>query len=104
MKFPRAMYSLRMSFWTVPRSFSEADALLGRHQLVEQQEHGGGRVDGHRGGDLVQRDPAERGAHVVERVDGHAGAADLAEAARVIGVEPELRGQAKAMESPWNRP
>ena len=22
MKFPRAMYSLRMSFWVVPRSFS----------------------------------------------------------------------------------
>ena len=31
-------------------------ALLLGHQLVEQQEHGRGRVDGHRRGDLGQRD------------------------------------------------
>jgi hypothetical protein len=47
MKFPRAMYSLRMSFWVVPRS-------------------------------------------VFDRVDRDARAADLAETARVVGVQSEL--------------
>ncbi len=39
MKFPRAMYSLRMSFWVVPRSLPGVDALLLADQLVEQQQH-----------------------------------------------------------------
>ena len=93
MKFPRAMYSLRMSFWAVPRSFSGVDALLLADELVEQQQHRRGRVDRHRGRDLVERDAVERGPHVVERVDRDAGAPDLAEAARVVGVEAELGRQ-----------
>ena len=68
-------------------------ALLFGDELVEQQQHAGGRVDRHRGGDLGERDPVERGAHVVDRVDRDAGAADLAEAARVVGVEAELGRQ-----------
>ena len=73
--------------------------LLGRHalllgdQLVEQQEHAGGGVDRHRGRDLAERDAVERGPHVVDRVDRDAGAADLAQAARVVGVEAELGRQ-----------
>ena len=43
--------------------------------------------------DLVERDAVERGAHVVERVDRDPGAPDLAEAARVVGVEAELGGE-----------
>ena len=39
MKFPRAMYSLRMSFWTVPRELLARHALLLGDQLVEQQQH-----------------------------------------------------------------
>ena len=39
MKFPRAMYSLRMSFWVVPRSVLGGHALLLAHQLVEQEQH-----------------------------------------------------------------
>ena len=39
MKFPRAMYSLRMSFWVVPRSCSARHALLLADELVEQQQH-----------------------------------------------------------------
>ena len=93
MKFPRAMYSLRMSFWVVPRSLLGLDALLLADQLVEQQQHRGGRVDRHRGRDLVERDAVEGGPHVVERVDRDAGAPDLAEAARVVGVEAELGRQ-----------
>ena len=93
MKFPRAMYSLRMSFWTVPVSLLARHALLLGDQLVEQQQHAGGRVDGHRGRDLVERDAVEGHPHVLERVDRHAGAPDLAEAARVVGVQAELGRQ-----------
>ena len=93
MKFPRAMYSLRMSFWVVPRSCSRLHALLLADQLVEQQQHRGGRVDRHRRRDLVERDAVEHPPHVVDRVDGDAGAADLALAERVVGVAAELGGQ-----------
>ena len=68
-------------------------ALLLADELVEQQQHRGGRVDRHRRRDLVERDAVERRAHVVDRVDRDAGAADLAEAARVVGVQAELRRQ-----------
>ena len=81
MKFPRAMYSLRMSFWVVPRRLVDSHALLLADELVEQQQARGRRVDRHRGGHLVERDAVEHAAHVVDRVDGHAGAADLALAA-----------------------
>ena len=76
-----------------------AGELLARHalllgdQLVEQQQHGGRRVDRHRGRDLVERDAVEGHPHVLERVDRHAGAADLAQAARVVGVQAELGRQ-----------
>ena len=69
------------------------DALLLADELVEQQQHARGRVDGHAGADLVERDAVERGPHVVERVDRDPGAPDLAEAARVVGVEAELGGE-----------
>ena len=100
MKFPRAMYSLRMSFWTVPRSLLRRDALLLADELVEQQQHRRGRVDRHRRRDLVERDAVEGRPHVVERVDRHAGAADLAQAARVVGVQAELRRQVEGHREP----
>ena len=104
MKFPRAMYSLRMSFWVVPRSCSRLDALLLADDLVEQQQHRGGRVDRHRRRDLVERDAVEGGPHVVDRVDGDAGAADLAEAARVVGVQAELGRQVEGhRQARWPR-
>ncbi len=87
------MYSLRTSFWTVPRSCSRRDALLLADQLVEQQQDGRRRVDRHRRRDLVERDPIEADAHVLDRVDRDAGAADLAVAERIVGVAAELRGQ-----------
>src|SRR3712207_8690509 len=43
--------------------------------------------------DPVERDAVEGRAHVVDRVDRDAGAADLAEAAGVVGVQAELRGE-----------
>ena len=93
MKFPRAMYSLRMSFWVVPRSTSDAHALLLADELVEQQQHRRGRVDRHRRRDLVERDAVEDAAHVVDRVDRDAGAAHLALAQRVVRVAAELGRQ-----------
>ena len=93
MKFPRAMYSLRMSFCVVPRSCLRGHALLLADQLVEQQQHRRRRVDRHRRGHLVERDAVEHAAHVVDRVDRHAGAPHLALAERVVRVAAELGGQ-----------
>ncbi|OQB97069.1 MAG: hypothetical protein BWX86_00461 [Verrucomicrobia bacterium ADurb.Bin122] len=52
-----------------------------------EREHGQhGTVHRHRDGDLVQRDVAEQDFHVEDRVDGHAGLADVADDARVVAV------------------
>ena len=67
------MYSLRMSFCTVPRSLSPRDTLLFRDELVEQQQQRSGCVDRHRRRDLVERDPVEEQLHVGDRVDRDAG-------------------------------
>ena len=40
MKFPRAMYSLRTSFWVVPRELLGGHVLLLADELVEEQQHG----------------------------------------------------------------
>ncbi len=93
MYVPRAMYSLRMSFWIVPLSRSPGDPVLLRDQLVEQQQDAARRVDRHRRGDLVQRDVAEQPAHVLDRVDRHADLADLAARDRVVRVVPHLGRQ-----------
>ena len=79
------MYSLRMSVWIVPRSWSRHPLLLADAD-VEREQHRGRRVDRHRGGDLVERDAREELLHVRERVDRDALAPDLAERLRMIGV------------------
>ena len=76
-----------------PAECRRRNALLLRDQLVEQQEQPGGRVDRHRRRHGVERDPAEEDLHVRDRVDRHAGAPDLAECARIVGVHAELRRQ-----------
>ena len=63
--------------------------LLG-HELVEQEQDGRRRVDGHRRGDLVERETGQEQPHVLERVDGHADLADLALGAGVVGVVAHL--------------
>ncbi len=83
------MYSLRMSAWIVPdrrsRGIGPAALVpaLGRGD-VEREHDRGGRVDRHRDGHLAEVDPGEQGLHVVERVDRHTLAADLALGARVV--------------------
>ena len=50
-----------------------------------------GRVDRHRHRDVAEVDAGEQRLHVVERVDRHALAADLAERARMVGVVAHQR-------------
>jgi hypothetical protein len=69
------------------------NALLLADELVEQQENRSRSVDGHRRGHLVQRNLVEHAAHVLDGVDGHAGAADLAQAEGVVRVPAQLRRQ-----------
>ena len=64
--------------------------LLGRHH-VERHHDRRRRVDRHRHRDLAEVDAAEQRLHVVERVDRHALAPDLAERARVVGVVAHQR-------------
>ena len=62
MYVPRATYSLRMSFWTVPDSVAGAHALPPRHRDVQRQQDARRRVDRHRRRDLVERDAVEQAA------------------------------------------
>ena len=89
-----------MSFCTVPASRVGRHALLLGDQLVEQQQDGGGGVDRHRGGHLVERDPVEQGPHVVEAVDGHPHLRHLAERHRVVGVVAHLGGEVEGHREP----
>ena len=85
------MYSLRMSVWIVPPSCSGGTPCsLGRDDVEGEQDRRR-RVDRHRDGDLAERDALEERLHVVERVDGDALAADLAERAGVVGVVAHQR-------------
>ena len=100
MYVPRATYSLRMSFWTVPRSLRSLDALLLGHRDVHRQQDARRRVDRHRGGDLVQRDLPEQRLHVVQRRDRHAHLADFAVRHGVVGVVADLRRQVERHRKP----
>ncbi len=75
-------------------------ALLLRDELVEQEEERRGRVDRHRGRDLAERDRVEEDAHVLERVDRDARAADLAERVRIVRVVAELGRQVEGDREP----
>ena len=60
---------------------------------IHGQQDGGGGVDGHAGGDLVQRDVVEQGLHIFDRGDGHAHFANLAASDGIVGVVADLGGQ-----------
>ena len=60
-------------------------AVLGQRDVHREQDPRG-RVDRHRHGDLLEIDALEERLHIVEHVDRHAFAADLAEPSRVVGV------------------
>ena len=78
MYVPRAMYSLRMSFWVVPEIAARSTPWrLGRGDVQRQQDRRRG-VDRHRGADLAERQAIEQDRHVGEARDRDADAADLA--------------------------
>ena len=66
--------------------------LLGRRD-VERQHRQHRAVHGHRHRHLVERDAVEERAGVVDRVDRHAGHADVAAHPRVVGVVAAVGGQ-----------
>jgi hypothetical protein len=83
-----------MSFWMVPlRLLRLRHALLfGRHHVAgKDRQHGA--VHGHRHRDLVQRNAVEQDLHVLDGIDRHAGLADVAGDARMVGVVAAVRGQ-----------
>ena len=82
-----------MSFCTVPDSAASGTPCRRADRDVEGEQDDRRRVDRHRGGHAVERDAVEQLLHVVEAVDGHADAADLALRERVVGVVAHLRRQ-----------
>ena len=90
---PRAMYSLRMSFWTVPPIAVPRNPLFLRHCQVHGQEDRRRRVDRHRGRDPAERNAVEQRPHVVDAVDGDADPSDLAAGRRGVRVVADLGGQ-----------
>ena len=80
------MNSLRMSFWIVPGELRRRHALLLGGDDVEREHRQHGAVHRHRHAHLVERDAVEQLAHVEDRVDRHAGHADVAGDPRVVAV------------------
>ena len=80
--------------------------LLRRHALllggddVERHDRQHRAVHGHRHGHLVERDAVEELAHVEDRVDRHAGHADVAGDARVVGVVAAVGGEVEGDRQP----
>ena len=75
-------------------------ALLLGHGEVHGREDGGGAVDGHGGGDLVEGDAVEEDLHVLQGVDGDAAPADLARGQGVVGVVAHEGGQVEGDRQP----
>ena len=69
------------------------DTLLLRYREVEAEENHPRRVDGHRGGDAIERNTGEQRLHVLERGDRDPDPTDLAPGERVVGVAPHLSRQ-----------
>ena len=83
-----------------PAQVLGGDALLLADRDVEREQDRRRRVDRHRGRDVAERDPAEERLHVLERVDRHALAADLALRARVVGVVAHQRRHVESGREP----
>ncbi len=76
------------------------DALLlrGHHVAGEDRQHRA--VHRHRHGHLVERDPVEEDLHVLDRVDGDAGLAHVADHARVVAVVAAVGGEVEGHREP----
>ncbi len=67
----------------------------GNRHVHRQQDRGRG-IDCHAGGDFVKGDVLEEGGHVLQRGDGDADLADLAQGDGIVGVVADLGGQVKS--------
>src|SRR3984957_4328491 len=69
---------------------------------VEGEKNRGGGIDGHRGGDVLERDAVEERLHVFEGVDGDADFADFTLRERVVGIHADLGGEIEGDGEPVN--
>ena len=75
--------------------------LIGRNALplcrhnIEGKQYSGGRVDGHAGADLIQRDTVKKHFHIRQRIDGHTDLAHFSHAHGIIRIVADLCGQVK---------
>ena len=88
-----AMYSLRMSFCSVPPSFARGMPRLLRRRDEHRPDRRRRAVDRHRDRDLIERDAVEQDLHVGQRGDADAALAELARGDRLVGVVAHQRGQ-----------
>ena len=69
------------------------DALLLRRDDVARHDGEHGAVHGHRHAHAVERHAVEEDFHVLDRIDGDAGLADIADDARMVGIVAAVGGQ-----------
>src|SRR6266566_2560985 len=93
----RAMYSFRMSFWTVPRSDPRATPRASP-TLFRSFD---GRVDRHARAHPIEREASEQGVHVLDRRNRDADASDLAAGHWCIAVVAHLRRQVERDAQPF---
>ena len=99
MYVPRAMYSLRMSFWIVPRQLSAAIPRSSATTMYIASSVAAVAlmvIDV----DTLSSGIGQQRVHVVHRVDRHADAAHLAQRTRRVGVEAHLGGQVERHREP----
>jgi hypothetical protein len=76
-----------------PRELVLGDALLLGSDDVAGEHRQHGAVHRHRDAHLVERDAVEEDLHVLDRVDGDAGLADIADDARMVAVVAAMGGE-----------
>src|SRR6185369_9369915 len=72
------------------------DSLFFGNCYVHAEKYRRSGIDGHGGGDLIQRDAAEEDLHVGQGIDGHADLADLTLTHAVVGVVSYLGGKVES--------
>ncbi len=75
------------------RELLRGDALFFRGDDIERHHRQHRAVHGHGDADLVEGDPVEEDPHVLDRVDGDPGHADIAPDPRVVGVVAAVGGE-----------
>ena len=83
-----------------PGQLFGGNTLLLPHGDVEAEENRCGGVDGHGGGDLLQRNPVQESLHVLQRIDGHPHPAHLSPGGGVVGVVSHLSGKVESHGKP----